>query len=211
MSLEITASGQARSLAHTILKVAWYSIGLGILMQLSILIVSLFFGKAPGLSQFTADLTQKVSWSTLVCLGLATGKLLSRSAPVVTGIAGFFSAPLAFTFASAVQKSVAQALGLTGSAPAIGMIFLLAAVKAVQYGLLGWTLCKFGHRFGLKFKNYVLIGLLAGIIFGGLTLFILSPLPALALISRGINEILFPAGCAVVVYLGDRIAKAKVV
>ena len=43
-------------------------------------------------------------------------------------------------------------------------------------------------------------GVAVGHVFGGITLFLMSPLATTALVVRGLNEVLFPVGCSLVVY-----------
>jgi len=42
--------------------------------------------------------------------------------------------------------------------------------------------------------------LTAGVVFGGATLALMAPLPTTALVVRGLNEVIFPVGCSLVVY-----------
>ncbi len=58
-------------LGATLLRVAWLSIILGVAMEILLLVVAVGFGTAESAPPFVADLVQKTSWSTLVCMGLA--------------------------------------------------------------------------------------------------------------------------------------------
>ena len=59
------------NLSRTLLHVAWMAILLGLIIEILILIIAASFDKWIGGKTVLADLTQKVSWSVIVCIGLA--------------------------------------------------------------------------------------------------------------------------------------------
>jgi len=44
----------------------------------------------------------------------------------------------------------------------------------------------------------------------GLTLALMSPLPVAALVARGVNEILFPVGCSLVLFTAETLGKRTI-
>lgn len=65
-----------------LLKAAWLAILLGLLMQvLSLGAALLAGGKGQSVGEFLRDVTQKVSWSTFVCVGLAIGSGAAKMKP----------------------------------------------------------------------------------------------------------------------------------
>ena len=75
----IDVSSQIRRYGPTLVRVAWLSIGLGLAMEVLLLVLAITLGNAQSAKPFLADLTQKVTWSVIVCVGLAIGKLASKA------------------------------------------------------------------------------------------------------------------------------------
>src|SRR3954464_5760671 len=103
----------SKDLRGTILNVAWLAVLLGITVEIVLIAVQAVFKTIPGVNAIVADLVGETSWSIIVCVGLAFGKAAARVNAGVTGTAGLLAAPLAFTAARTVQKSVSYALGLS--------------------------------------------------------------------------------------------------
>jgi hypothetical protein len=76
----------------------------------------------------------------------------------------------------------------------------LAVLKALEYGVLGFVLASLARRRDLGAAAHAGIGLATGAAFGTATLFVLPPAPLAAQVARGVNELLFPAGCALVLF-----------
>jgi hypothetical protein len=186
--------------ARVLVRIAWASVLLGLVMEVLILIAALLFGARPGVRAVLADTVQKVAWSTIVCLGLGIGTSAAKNAPPIAGVFGLVAGPIGFVVARALHQGVSQAMGiaLAGTAHPSGAV--LALLKGVQYGGLGHGLAWIGKRFGGGAGAHLGIGLVIGVVFGGLTLILMSPLPTPALVTRGLNEVLFPVGCSLVVY-----------
>jgi hypothetical protein len=198
----------ALSKAEKVLRVAGLSVGLGLAMEMLLLIAAGSLGAMPAGKAIVADLVQKISWATIVCVGVAIGGAASRSFKTVS-FAGFLSAPLAFNIARALHKSAAQALGIALPAAMGPSPLTLAGIKAVQYALLGYGLSTLAKKESAGAVSYALVGALSGIVFGGLIVYLFhsaGPLPAAQLVSRSINEVLFPIGCAMVLYAAKALA-----
>ena len=158
---------------------------------------------------FVADLIQKVSWSFLVCVGLAFGTAVAKARPTFMGAMGLLAAPVAFAAAKAAHKGAAAALGLAAVAGGPSAL-LVALVKTAQYGVFGWVLGRISSRTGAPLRLYAAVGLACGVVFGGIISLLIAQAGAsgVGLVTKGINEILFPLGCSLVLYVSDALRPA---
>jgi hypothetical protein len=153
------ASG-TNALLRRVLHVAWLSIGLGLALEVLILVLAAFTDTADTPKPFISDLAQKVSWSFIVCVGLAFGSTASKAREGIMGALGLLAAPAGFTAARAAHKAVNGALGVAGKAMAPNLVFLVGGLKGAQYALFGVVLGWITKRaFGLK--THVAAGLSA--------------------------------------------------
>ncbi|HKO85602.1 MAG TPA: hypothetical protein VJ140_13825, partial [Actinomycetota bacterium] len=76
---------------------AWLAVLLGLLLQLALLLVAAEFATLAGLRPLLADTCRNVSWSVLVCAGIALGRVASKGRLTVEGVTGLLAAPLALT------------------------------------------------------------------------------------------------------------------
>jgi hypothetical protein len=125
------------------------------------------------------------------------------------GLAGLIAAPAAFLIARALQKGAAEALGVVTSSGQ--PVLILACLKAVEYGCLGVLVAWLAGTSRASFRTHILVGFCLGMVFGTLALITLHQYaPNLAtskLIARGVNEVLFPIGCSLVLFVGGIVAK----
>ncbi len=196
---------------RTLLNVAWLSIALGVVLELLLLLVATFSGTFSTIKPFIADCVQKVTWSFFVCVGLAVGTTAAKFKAQVMGLMGFLSAPAGFYLARALHKGATQALSLAGAAPGGPAPLLIAIIKAVQYATLGWLIGQISKE-NITLARYLRIGVLVGMSYGVaiVVLFVFAataPLSTAQIISRIINEVLFPLGCSVILYSADAVSK----
>ena len=201
-------------LVTTLSRVVWLAILLGFAMEILILLFAAGFAALPGPASVIADLVGKVTWSTLVCAGLAIGTVVSRIRAPVMGLLGFFTAALAFNVSRALQQGVAKtveevAAGVSGGNETL---FVLALIKAVEYGCLGVAIGWVGGRPWGGALTHAAVGLVVGVFFGGAIVSLTywtapEPLATPDLISRAVNEILFPVGCSLVLFAATAIGK----
>ena len=206
------ASGHAPGLGAALMRAAWLAILLGLGFEVVLLAISVYGGSGTG--TFVADLVKSVSWSVFVCVGLAIGTAIANARVPLMGLLGLLAAPLAFEVSRVLHKGTVEALALSGGADAPGTAtFLLAVVKGVEYGCLGLLVGWVGGRAWGGAVAHVASGLAVGTVFGGIILgltFVPDPgaFSAADLLSRGINELLFPVGCSLVLFsaksLGER-------
>lgn len=198
--------------ARTVVNVAWMSILLGVTLEIFLLLIAAGSGPLVKLQPFAADLVQKITWASMVCIGLALGNSAAKLRPHLTGFLGFLSAPLGFATARALHKSTEKALGLVGAAAAAGPSpWLLAGIKAAEYAALGLIIGSLAKKES-GILSYLTAGLGIGIVFGGTILGVMdwySPkgLAGPALLSRAVNEFLFPIGCSIILFAAENLSK----
>jgi hypothetical protein len=206
-------SAAGGELVRKVLKVAWLSIALGLVLEVILLVVVAYAGAAGNSPKpFLADLVQKVSWSFIVCVGVAFGSTAGKLRPIAMGVLGLLSAPAAFNVARSLHKGVKDALGIAGPAAAGASPFLIGTLKGVEYAVLGAVIGRIGQRWGGRLGAYAGAGIAVGLVFGGAILAVMigsapAPLPTAELVSRGLNELIFPLGCSLVIYAADVLGK----
>jgi hypothetical protein len=209
-------SSQGSGLGNALVRVAWLGILLGLAMESLLLLFTAGFEVLPGYKSVLADLIGKVSWSTLVCAGLAVGTAASRARAPLMGLFGLLAAPLAFHVSRTLQQGVAKTLEVATAGAPVGSytLILLALLKAIEYGCLGVAIGWIERRPWGGALAHAAVGLAVGILFGGAILSLTywtapEPLATTELFSRSINEVLFPVGCSLVLYtataLGNRV------
>ena len=77
----------------TLLHVAWLAIVLGLLLQLAQLLVAAGFGTVAGPRPLLAETLKTVSWSLLVCVGVALGRVAAKGRVPLEGVTGLLGAP----------------------------------------------------------------------------------------------------------------------
>jgi hypothetical protein len=223
MNENMAIDGSMRSAEHfspwaRLLKVAWLSILLGLIMEMLLIITLAYFGTMPGVKTVVADTVQKVSWGFFVCLGVAAGTVLSNMRAAVASVSGLLGAPLAFTIAQTLHKSIAAALSLAPQAAGAFTPLFLALFKGVEYAILGGAIAWIGTRSRVELAAYAGIGLMCGVFFGGALVAMAASAPSVnlplsRLVALGVNEVIFPMGCALVLYfskiVGARFSKDK--
>jgi hypothetical protein len=146
----------------------------------------------------------RMTWSLVVCLSLGLGTAVARRQVLALATAGLAGAPLAFALARAARLASTGLLRAveSGASPSP---WLLGAIKGVEYACLGAALAWLGRRGKVQPVSYATAGLAAGMVFGGLNLALTAvatanPLSLPVLLAWAVNELLFPAGCALVIW-----------
>lgn len=206
---------QASALVRRIAFIALASIALGFAIQGLILAAKLWGGVMPATSTLIADVTQGITWSLLVCVGVGIVTSVSKARPLLAGALSLIVAPLAVALAKFSQKVMA---GLVSAAEQEAMLSLsaMSSLKAVEYGVLGWLLARLVQTSEIRASRYFGTGALVGLVFGGAIAWIayqaglgkgLAPGPV-QIVASLINEVLFPVGCAGVVYAGQLVGRS---
>jgi hypothetical protein len=205
-----TNEGQAPDLGATLLRVAWLAVILGLAMEVLLLVLGGAVGNALGLKPFVADLVRNVTWSVFVCAGLAIGTAVVKARAPLMGFLGLVSGPLAFEASRAFHKGTLEALAITGGGGALSPV-LVAVIKGIEYGCLGLGIGWVSQRPWGGAAAHVAVGVLVGLTFGSMELTLLAgttpPPPTSDLFVDGVNEVLFPVGCSLVLFSAGVLGK----
>ncbi len=190
------------------LRVAAWSVALGIALEIAQLVLLAFRDVLPDAARVFAETSGKVTWSLLVCVSISCGMVAGKTRPRAMSLLGFLAAPAGFAIARSVHKSVGSALAVApGAADALSP-FLVAALKAVEYGAFGLVVARLTQRPVISLRSHLLTGLAIGVVaaaaFIALVLRAQPTTSTTALAGRGISEVLFPIGCAAIVYVTER-------
>ena len=208
-----TTPEYASSFGATLLRVAWLAILLGLMIEVVLLVLGGALGAVLGVRPIVADLVRSISWSVFVCVGLAVGTAVAKARVPLMGTLGLLSAPLAFEASRVMHKGTLEALAATGEIASGGSsILLVAVIKGLEYGCLGLAIGWVGTRPWGGAAAHAATGLVIGLVFGGSILGIAlvsapEPLATAELVSRGVNEILFPVGCSLVLFTATVLGK----
>jgi hypothetical protein len=209
--LDQTNDAQAPDLGATLLHVAWLAVILGLVMEVLLLVLGGAVGEALGLKPFVADLVRNVTWSVFVCAGLAVGTTIVKARAPLMGVLGLISGPLAFEISRALHKGALEALAITGGGGAAVSPVLVAVVKGIEYGCLGLGVGWVSQRRWGGAAAHAAVGLLVGLIFGSVQLVFAAgatpPPPTSDLFVAGVNEVLFPVGCSLVLFSAGALGK----
>lgn len=191
--------------------VAALGVGLGLLIQLVIVCLRLIGGVSPSLLAL-ADLAQAVTWSVLVCTGVAIGMAIGKARTALAGVFAAFFAPLSMAAAKAMQKVIGSLLGALEQ-PALLSMATIGVVRALEYGILAWLLAWLSERKERRMHPYLLAGGGVGVLFGGfiVALSILSTtgeneMGILKISTLATSEVGAPLGCAAVIYITQLVA-----
>ena len=159
-----------------------------------------------------AETIQKVSWSYIVCVALACGMTAAGKRPALAGVIGFLAAPVAFAIARGLHKSASQTLSLPIAAAGSPTPLTIAAIKAVEYLVLGLVAANVMAGAKAGFSRLLLVGIGVGAVFGGFIVWLqasgaTAPMPTPALAGRIVNEVLFPIGCACALWVTRVLAR----
>ena len=203
----VESGASVPDLRSKLLRVAWLSVALALLMEC--LLVMIQVGMLGELQPIVAELVQKISWSFIVCIGLAVGAGVSGGNPIATGLAGFFAAPAAFNIARALHNGTAEFLGQAGSGAASPYLLAISVLRAVQYLCLGMALAWIAMQMWGGLAAHLGAGLATGLVFGGaIFAFSIPAQPSVAvMLSWGVNELVFPVGCALIIFVSDVLGK----
>ena len=184
---------------------------LGVAMEGLLLVLGAGLGKSLGLESIIADLVRNVSWSVFVCVGLAVGTAVAKAQVPVMGLLGLLAAPSAFEVSRVLHKGTLEALATTGGGGESLSPILVGVIKGLEYGCLGLAVGWVSQRPWGGAAAHIAVGLLVGSVFGGtivaLTMGSTPPPSATDALSGGVNEVIFPIGCSLVLYSAGVLGK----
>ncbi len=192
-----------------LLYVAWWAIVAGFVVQLLVLGAKFAAQAALPGANVMADIGSGVTWSVLVCGGVALGTAAANPSEAVMGGLGFLFAPIGFAAAKGIQRGIQTVL----DAPVTeitSVTWTIGAIKAVEFGILGALVALLIKRPRVKATTFIGLGLLVGILFGGMILTVMATQSAEdtpALVGAGVNELFFPMACALILYGASRAGK----
>jgi hypothetical protein len=210
----LAGADTAQRAVRRIATIALLAVAVGFLAQALILAGKLAGGASwPGIALF-ADLAQGVTWSALVCAGVGIGTSLGKQRMVLAGIFSAICAPIAIALAKAAQRVMASLIEVAVN-PAILSLATIGALRAVQYGILGWLLAWLVQKGETRPLPYVGSGAAVGVTIGGTIMFISARIASQSglvfaapqMVASIVNEILFPIGCAAVIYVGQFVGR----
>jgi hypothetical protein len=209
-----TRQEPAPDFGSLLLRVAWLAILLGLGMEVLLLVLGGAVGDVLGVGPIVADFVRNITWSVFVCVGLAVGTAVAKARVPLMGFLGLFSAPLAFGASRVFHKGTLEALAVSVPGGEAVSPVLIAVVKGIEYGCLGLGVGWVSQRPWGGAAAHVAVGLLVGLVFGSVEIALAStvaPLPPLPdLLVEGINDVLFPVGCALVLFSADALGKRAV-
>jgi hypothetical protein len=206
-----TRQEPAPDFGSLLLRVAWLAILLGLGMEVLLLVLGGAVGDVLGVGPIVADFVRNITWSVFVCVGLAVGTAVAKARVPLMGFLGLFSAPLAFEASRVLHKGTLQALAVSLPGGEAVSPLLIAVVKGIEYGVLGLLVGWVSQRPWGGAASHVAVGLAVGLVFGGAEVALASsvspPPPVADLFVQGVNEVLFPAGCALVLFSAGALGK----
>jgi hypothetical protein len=198
---EEEASFVGRAL-HSALRAAWLAVLLGIGVQSLVVASRLLAGGTSSPMAFIASLGQGITWSVLVCAGVAVGTVVGRANSLTLGIIGFIAGPAAWGLAKGTQKALQGLMGLPQDR--LDTFFLMiTGLKGIEYAILGAALGYMVGKPWARLPAFAGLGVASGAVFAAIVIVLTmnhGPAKLPALIATGVNEIVFPIGCSLVIY-----------
>lgn len=208
-------TGQAEAVLKKIAILAFCSIALGFAIQGLILVAKLAAASDVTWANTIVSLTGGVTWALLVCTGVGIGTSIVKARPLLAGVIALICAPIAIALAKSSQKVMS---GLMGAAEQEAVLSLgtISVLRAIEYGVLGWLLGRLVQKGAEGSWPYLRVGTGIGVVFGGAIAALtyqaavmqgLQPGPV-QIASSIINEVIFPIGCALVIYVGQLVGRS---
>lgn len=194
-------------------RVAVLSIALGFAVQGVVLALILWGGGEARAA--VAQGAGGVAWAALVCTGVAVGTVVARGRPILAGLVAAALAPTSLAVAKASQKVMSGWLG-AAQTEAVLSLGAVSLIRAVEYGVLGWLLGSIAAAGRERAEPYLASGAAVGLLFGGAVTVLTfnaaavagTPLTDAKLAATVVNEVLFPLGCAFVIFLGQQVGRS---
>lgn len=199
-------AGQSGRALKTALEAAWLAVFLGLTVQALIVIAKLLAGGTQSPLAFAASVGQGITWSVLVCGGVAIGSV-ARVKSLAMGLLGLVSGPLAWGLAKGVQKALQALMGLPVD-KVDSFFYLITSIKGAEYAVLGAALGFLAGRARTRLATFAGTGLATGLVFGTIAIALNlnhAKMQLPALVGLGVNELVFPVGCSLVIYAVHRL------
>ncbi len=200
--LDERGEGRARNLRRHALAVGALSLALAAVLEAVQVLATILTGGPYGAGPGLRDLILKLPWALLVCMGLWLGIVVGRGRPAVTGLVGLIVAPLASLGARATAEA-AHGLTFAANVAEAPSPLAVAGLKGLEYACLGLAVTWLRERRWAHAPHHAAAGLCAGLVFGGGFLALtaaIQPLTPVVLVGWLVNELLFPVGCALILF-----------
>ncbi|MDQ6695414.1 MAG: hypothetical protein M3014_13525 [Chloroflexota bacterium] len=188
---------EAKRLRVNLLRVAGLAACLALLME-TVLVLG---GQAVA---SLASLLDHGLWPYMVCMAVGIGQAIAGGWPPRAGGFAVIATPAAFLLAKIIQKGMETLLQSSGAANAgpllTGDLLLEAGLRALEYAVLAAALAWLVHQAWAGALAHLGLGLAVGVVFGLLIELFLKPASLLGWI---VAELIFPAGCALVVFASE--------
>ena len=206
--IDVASSERLPSVRRSAVRVLCLSLALAAAIELLLVLAALLAGRAEGAVSYLLDWLARLPWAVMVCMGTWLGLELGRGRTLVLALAGLIAAPAASlaarSAAQALQVGALGAVAHSGYPPLGAPSLAVAGLRGAEYFILGVVVGLLGRWSGAGAHHHAGVGLLVGAVFGT-ALFMLTaastgdPLLAPpAVPAWAINELLFPAGCALI-------------
>lgn len=194
--------------------IALLAVVLGLAIQLLIVVVRVLAGGPMPQLATVADVAGGVTWSFVVCTGVGIGVSVMRARAQIVGLLGLVFAPIAVAAAKGSQRLVAAMLELAEQ-QALLSLGSVSLIRALQYAVLGFLVGTLAWRGEARLSRYLAAWLGVGLVLGGsavawqiwLANSLGTPLPPARIAVAAVNDMLFPVGCALVIYCGQLVGR----
>ena len=192
------SAAEGQRLRINLVRVMGLAAGLGLLME-----AVLVLGGATAAT--LSSLLDNGLWPFLVCIAVAVGQTVAGGWPPRAGALAAVVTPVAFLLAKVSQKGVAVMMeGAPSGAAVTGPLLLEAGLRAVEYAVLAAVLAWLGRQVWAGALAYLGGGAVVGVVFG---LLIAAVLPPDSLLGWGVEELVFPVGCALVIFASETMTR----
>jgi hypothetical protein len=192
-------------------RAAVWAVVIGIALEFALIALAASLQRMPEAARVVTQLTSKVTWSFIVCVGIVAGHAATKARGPIMGVLGLAFGPVAFVVARSVHKGLGQALSVDIAEDPTPTLWL-GALKAVEYGAFGVWLARLTQQRSARLSKFLIAGITIGIVCGGIGVWLFAhakpDATTFALLSRAVNEVVFPIGCAFVVYMATRLSAA---
>ena len=189
---------EAQRLRVNLVRSAGLAACLGLLME-AILVVG---GEAAATLRAAFD---HGLWPFLVCMAVAVGQAVAGEWPPRAGLFSLVATPSAFLLAKVIQKGISVLMdGAASGGFVTGPLLTEAGLRAIEYAVLAGVLAWLAHRHWAGALAHVGAGLAIGVVFGPLIALFLAPD---SLVGWIVEELVFPAGCALVIFASETLTR----
>ena len=189
-------------LRRNAVRVVTLTLLLATVLEVLLALTAFLLGEAgAGVRPFLLEWVQRLPWALIVCVGIWVGLTAGQGRLLPLALAGLLAAPVASLSARMAALGLEAALV---NAPAGPSPLAIAALRALEYMLVALAVGWLGRGADARPQLHAAAGFTIGAVFG-LALLVLTTLSggsleiSLAFVAAWIvNELLFPAGCALI-------------